>query len=328
MAKYRHSLPQLPNNLFLTDGGLETTLLFQEGFDLPEFAAFDLFRYEAGYQALKTYFETYANIAVENQVGLILESATWRANPAWGAKLGYANPTLATINHQAIALLHGIRKTYETAQSPMVISGCLGPRGDGYIPTEAMTVGEATDYHRMQIEVFRDAEVDLVTAMTMNYVEEAIGITQAAQQAGMPLVISFTVETDGRLPTGQPLAEAIMQVDAMTHSGPAYYMINCAHPSHFAAVLTADAAWVKRIRGIRANASTKSHTELNESEALDDGNPEELGRQYRQLRERFPHFTVLGGCCGTDHRHVEAICRACLPVLWHHLAKPSLLQLL
>jgi S-methylmethionine-dependent homocysteine/selenocysteine methylase len=231
------------------------------------------------------------------------------------------------MNHKAIALLHDIRKEYETEQSRMVISGCLGPRGDGYIPSDVMRADEAQHYHQPQIETFRDADADLVTAITMNYVEEAIGIARAAQSVGMPVVISFTVETDGKLPTGQTLKEAIAQVDQATNQAPAYYMINCAHPNHFASVLATGEPWFARIRGIRANASTKSHTELNESETLDDGNPEELGSQYHELLDKLPHVNVLGGCCGTDHRHIEAICKACLPVFWTHLSSGGQLQI-
>jgi S-methylmethionine-dependent homocysteine/selenocysteine methylase len=186
-----------------------------------------------------------------------------------------------------------------------------------------MTVEEATDYHRPQVEIFRDADADLVTAITINYVEEAIGITRAAQAAEMPVVISFTVETDGKLPTGQSLKDAIAQVDAVTSNAPAYYMINCAHPTHFASILVPGEPWLERIRGLRANASTKSHAELNESETLDDGNPIELGDQYRDLRNKFPQITVLGGCCGTDDRHIEAICKACLPVAWSYLSNQT-----
>ena len=261
------------------------------------------------------------------QVGLILESATWRANPDWATKLGYSSAALTEVNHQAIALLHDICQEYETEQSRFVISGCLGPRGDGYIPTNAMTAEEAAAYHQPQIATFKDAGADLVTAITMNYVEEAIGITQAAQALDMPVVISFTLETDGNLPTGQRLQDAIAQVDAATHNGPAYYMINCAHPTHFASTLEAGEPWLERIRGLRANASTKSHAELNESETLDDGNPEELGSQYRALKAKLQNLNVLGGCCGTDDRHIEAICKACLPVFWTHLASPTLTQI-
>jgi S-methylmethionine-dependent homocysteine/selenocysteine methylase len=320
MAKYRHNLPQLGNHIFLTDGGLETTLVFHQGLELPEFAAFDLLKSEAGYKILENYYRTYIQLAHAYNVGFILESATWRANPDWGIKLGYELERLVDLNQTAIALLMDLRAQSETSQCPMVISGCVGPRGDGYLPTQAMSIPDAADYHRVQIETLRDAGADLVTAMTINYVEEAIGITQAAQAAEIPVVISFTVETDGKLPTGQTLKAAIEQVDTVTHQGPVYYMINCAHPSHFADCLATNEPWLERIRGIRANSSTKSHAELNESESLDEGNPAELGQQYQQLREQFPQITILGGCCGTDDRHIAAICKACLPVAWSYLS--------
>jgi S-methylmethionine-dependent homocysteine/selenocysteine methylase len=319
MARYRHCLPQLSHHLFLTDGGIETTLIFHEGLDLPDFAAFDLFRYRDGEKVLEKYFRTYAALATEYQVGLILESATWRASPDWATKLGYSSEALTQVQHQSIQLLHKIRDEYETEQSQMVISGCIGPRGDGYNPDNFMTAAEAESYHRDQITAFRDADADLVTAMTMTYVEEAVGITRAARSVDMPVVISFTVETDGHLPTGQSLQEAIDRVDAATDNGPAYYMINCAHPTHFAHALPEE-PWLERIRGLRANASTKSHAELDEAEELDDGNPEELGYQYRELKTKLKNLNVLGGCCGTDHRHVAAICQACAPLWWTHLS--------
>jgi S-methylmethionine-dependent homocysteine/selenocysteine methylase len=207
-----------------------------------------------------------------------------------------------------------IRDKNETPRSPMVISGNIGPRGDGYDPGRMMSAKEAQDYHAEQVEVFRSTQADMVSAFTMNYVNEALGVAQAAKAAGMPAVISFTVETDGRLPTGQTLKDAIEEVDARTGAAPAYYMLNCAHPTHFADVLEAGEPWVKRLRGLRANASRRSHAELDTATDLDDGNPEEFGRQHAELRRRHRHLTVLGGCCGTDHRHVEQIALACEPV--------------
>jgi S-methylmethionine-dependent homocysteine/selenocysteine methylase len=314
MARYRNHLPQLSGGLFLTDGGIETTLIFHEGLELPYFAAFDLLKRDEGYAALQKYFRTYAALARRIAIGCILESATWRASPDWGTKLGYTATALAELNRQAITLLQGIRDAYEDDTSPMVISGCIGPRGDGYNPAALMTEDEAERYHALQAQTFRDTEADMVTAITMTYAAEAIGLTRAAQAAGMPVVVSFTLETDGRLPTGQPLPEAIEQVDGATGHGPAYYMINCAHPTHFAATLAAGQPWLDRIRGLRANASTKSHAELDEATELDPGNPAELGLQYRELKGKLARLNVLGGCCGTDHRHVEEICKACLPL--------------
>jgi homocysteine S-methyltransferase len=314
MAKYRDALPQLGGGMFLTDGGIETTLIFQEGLELPDFASFDLFKNAAGEAALRKYFGTYAALAKRFGAGLILESATWRANPDWGARLGYSRDTLAAVNRRSISLLEDIRAECEDAKTNVVISGCVGPRGDGYNPARTMSDKDAEAYHREQIDTFAGTAADMVTAITMNYVEEAIGLALAARSAGMPVAISFTVETDGRLPTGQTLQGAIAQVDDATSAYPSYFMINCAHPTHFAHVLAAGEPWLDRIRGVRANASDKSHAELNESPELDIGNPAEFGTQHAELKRRLPRLTVMGGCCGTDQRHVEQIAAACAPL--------------
>ena len=311
MAHYRNALPQLTGGLFLTDGGIETTLIFHEGLELPDFAAFHLLRSPEGEVALYKYFRTYAEIAQRFGAGLILESATWRANADWGTRLGYTSEALAEANRKAIHLLENVRNEYATDRTRVVISGCVGPRGDGYVPDSTMSEQEAEAYHRVQVETFADSAADMVCAITINYVEEAIGIARATQQADMPVAISFTVETDGRLPTGQPLKGAIEQVDEATSDYPCYYMINCAHPTHFERLLAAGEPWVERIRGLRANASRMSHAELNESPELDTGNPAELGLEYAQLKMRLRQLNVMGGCCGTDHRHIEQIASAC-----------------
>jgi homocysteine S-methyltransferase len=310
MAKYRTRLPQLSDKLFLTDAGMETFLIFHEGAELPYFASFDLMKSDEGIAQVRRYYARFAAMARDNGLGFVLESPTWRANPDWAAKIGYSREALADANRRAIALMAQMRDEFETAQSPMVISGNIGPRGDGYSPDRIMSAQEAEAYHAEQVGVFRDTEADLVSAFTLNYVNEAIGIARAAKAAGMPVVISFTVETDGKLPTGQTLKDAIMETDSQTGKAPAYYMLNCAHPTHFQDVLK-DEPWTKRLRGLRANASTRSHAELDAAPDLDAGDPVALGRQYRELRRRMPQFTVLGGCCGTDHRHVEQICFAC-----------------
>jgi S-methylmethionine-dependent homocysteine/selenocysteine methylase len=310
MAKYRKNLPQLNGEKFLTDGGLETILVFHEGLELPEFAAFVLLKNDDGRERLYKYYSTYAAIARDHKVGFILESDTWRASSEWGKKLGYSKEALVDINRKAIELLQDIRIEYENEKSKMVISGCIGSRGDGYNPTNMMGEEEAERYHTLQIETFSETQADLVSAFTMTNTAEVIGLTRAAKSAGMPVVISFTVETDGKLPSGQTLKEAIEKVDKKTDNTPVYYMINCAHPTHFEGALASGESWVQRIRGLRANASTKSHAELDGAEELDDGNPVELGRQYKELTGRLHHLNVLGGCCGTDHRHVEEICKA------------------
>jgi S-methylmethionine-dependent homocysteine/selenocysteine methylase len=314
MTRYRDGLPQLGGELFLTDGGLETTLIFHDGIELPDFAAFVLLKSSNGKQALRNYFNAYADIATRYSTGLILESATWRASADWGARLGYSADELAEANRQAIAQLEDVRSQLPNTQTKLVISGCLGPRGDGYVPTQTMSAHEAETYHAAQIATFAHTAADMVSALTMNYVEEAIGITRAAQRAGLPVAVSFTVETDGQLPTGQTLQLAIEQVDQATASYPSYYMINCAHPTHFAQVLAEQAPFVRRIRGLRANASRMSHAELNEALEIDIGDPVELGSEYAAFRQRLGHLNVLGGCCGTDDRHVEQIAAACAPL--------------
>ncbi len=312
MPRYRNALPQLSDKPFLTDGGLETTLVFHDGVDLPYFAAFDVMKDESGRSRLRDYYKRYIAIAGEHRVGFIFESPTWRASRDWAEKIGYSPEELSWMNSASIALMAVLREASETADSPMVLSGQIGPRGDGYVLSNTMSVAEAEAYHVEQVATFAATEADMVTAITMNYVEEAIGIARAAKAAGMPSVISLTTETDGRLPTGQPLKEAIETVDAMTDGAPAYYMINCAHPTHFVDVLAAGEAWTKRIRGLRANASRCSHAELDAATELDAGDPAELGREYRAILEKLPHINVLGGCCGTDHRHVQAIARSCV----------------
>lgn len=311
MTGYRDALPQLDGGLFATDGGIETTLIFLEGLELPDFAAFDLLKRPEGEAALRKYFRTYADIARRFGVGLVLESATWRASRDWAGRLGYSPAALAEANRKAVEMLEELRAELQSRTTRIVVSGCLGPRGDGYSPAAVMSAKDAQAYHREQVETFARTSADMVTAITMTYVEEAIGIAEAAREARLPVAISFTVETDGRLPTGAPLGAAIEQLDAATAAYPSYYMINCAHPTHFEHVLDAAEPWTARIRGLRANASRKSHAELNESPELDVGDPAELGAQYAALRQRLPALAVLGGCCGTDDRHVESILRAC-----------------
>lgn len=303
-----HRLPQtLGDGLFVTDGGLETELVFHDGMDLPCFAAFPLLDGPDTRARLRRYYEGYLDIAREQRAGFVMETPTWRANPDWAGQLGYSLGQLDDVNRAAVALAEEVRAAAEADGITTVVSGCVGPRGDGYDPSGAMTIEEAEQYHAVQIGTFADTSVDQVTAITMTNVEEATGIVKAAAAAGIPSAISFTVETDGRLPTGQPLHEAIEQVDAATDTRAAYFMVNCAHPTHFAPSLQQGGAWRRRLVGLRANSSKKSHAELDEATELDDGDPAELGAEHAALRDQLPEVTVLGGCCGTDTRHVAAI---------------------
>jgi homocysteine S-methyltransferase len=312
MIPYRDRLPQLGGQIFLTDGGLETTLVFLEGVELPLFAAFPLLETDVGRAQLQRYFAPYLDIARKHGVGMIADTATWRANADWGAKLGYNADQLAEINRRAVAEAAALREL--ASDVTIVVNGVIGPRGDGYSADTQMSAAAAELYHFAQIEVFAQSSADMVSAITMTYPEEAIGVARAAKRAGMPCAISFTVETDGRLPSGTDLGAAIERTDREASGAAAYYMINCAHPAHFCDALPPGAAWLDRIRGVRANASTMSHAELDNATRLDSGDPDDLSRHYIELRRRLKNLNVLGGCCGTDHRHVGAIVAACLAV--------------
>lgn len=310
MTTENDTLPRPGQRLYLTDGGLETSLIFHHDMDLPEFASFVVFQSADKTEVLRNYYRRYLDIAARSGSGFVLEGATWRASRDWGAKIGYDEAALAHVNRRAVQLMQELRDEYAPSGIPIVVSGNVGPRGDGYVAGAQMTAEEATAYHRQQIRVLADAGVDLVTAMTMTYPAEAIGIVRAVAECGLPSVIGFTTETDGRLPNGATLRDAIAEVDDASDGGPAYYMINCAHTDHFSHTLAEAQSWTQRIGGIRANASRLSHAELDEAEELDDGDPTEFGLLHRQLHDRMPHISVFGGCCGTDHRHVQSVCSA------------------
>jgi len=307
MSMYRNELPQLNGMMCITDGGMETDLVFNHNIDLPEFAAYDLLRNKSGKEWLVDYFRNYVGIAQRYGLGLVIETPTWRANREWGERIGDTPEELALFIRAGVRLLERVRSEVATGDVPVIISGCFGPRGDGYSPGGMMSAEEAQKYHGEQMATFAGTAVDMVAALTINYPSEASGIARAAADHGLPVCISFTVETDGRLPAGMSLAEAIAEVDEATNQYPAYYMINCAHPTHFGHLFEEGGAWLERIKGLRGNASCLSHAELDESTSLDDGDPEAFGRQLSALRAMSPHLTVLGGCCGTDHRHIESV---------------------
>jgi len=301
-------LPQLGEGVLLTDGGVETDLIFRRGVPLPEFASF-VVHDDPDLERLATdYFDEYLRIAADAGLGLVLETLTWRASRDWGAKVGYDAEGLARVNRRAVEFLHGLCAS--RGEAPVVVSGCVGPRDDAYAGLGSMGPDEAAEFHAEQIAVLADAGVDQVTALTLTNTDEAIGVVVAARDYGAPVVVSFTVETDGRLPSGPTLAEAVRTVDDATSGAPAYYMINCAHPDHFAGSLDAEDGAIQRIRGVRANASRRSHAELDDSTDLDDGDPDEFGQLLADLHRAGSNLNVLGGCCGTDARHIAAVAHA------------------
>ncbi len=297
---------------WLTDGGLETDMLFNHGVDLPSFASFTMLEDESKRRKLIDYFQTYIDMAKEAGAGFVLDTCTWRANAPWMSRMD-RRADLDRINTIAVQFCEQFRAANETPDLPILINGVVGPAGDGYVPGKLMTANEAEAAHTPQIKALASAGADMISAITMNYVEEAVGVAIAAAKAGLPVVVSFTVETDGVLPSGQPLGEAVEQTDrqiqAATGQQPIYYMINCAHPDHFSGRLAGSAAWKTRIGGVRANASRLSHAELDEAETLDDGDPAEFGRLYLDLAAALPALRVIGGCCGTDSRHVGCASR-------------------
>jgi S-methylmethionine-dependent homocysteine/selenocysteine methylase len=295
--------------LFVTDGGLETDLIFHHGMDLPEFAAFPLVEEERGRALLREYYDGYAAVAAKAGAGLLLESPTWRANPDWGARVGYDATDLDRVNRASVELLSELAARYRADEgiAEVRVGGLVGPRGDGYLAGEDADPDEAADYHASQAACFAAAGADLVTALTLTGPGEAIGFVRAVRAAGLPAAVGFTVETDGRLPDGTTLRDAIARVD--TEAAPDYYVVNCAHPTHVAPALDigGDDSWLGRIEGLRPNASRMSHAELDEAPELDEGDPAELASGVDRLRERLPNLRVVGGCCGTDSRHVAAL---------------------
>ncbi len=308
MAQYRDGLPQLSGSPYLTDAGIETDLIFNHGVEIPEFAAHTLLESEAGRDAVSSYLRSFLSLAGEQGMGFILDSQTWKAHPHWAADLGVTIAELKEANITSVSFIDELRADYVGNDQPIVLNGVIGPRGDAYAPEDELTAADAEAYHRTQLGWLAQSPVDMVTAMTFTQATEAIGVVRAAGHYGLPIVVSFTVETDGNLPTGQALADAIQHVDSETDGAAAYFMVNCAHPDHFFDVL-GDAEWTRRIRGIRCNASRLSHAELDECEELDAGNPNELASQYRALMAMMPWVNVIGGCCGTDLRHVSAMAK-------------------
>jgi homocysteine S-methyltransferase len=297
----------------LTDAGLETVLVFEEGIELPQFAAFPLVDSDEGRAALRRYYRPFLELARDRKVPLVLSVPTWRANEDWGRLLGYEGDELAAVNRRAVAFVESVRdEALEPAERDNVtVEACIGPRGDAYNPAFSMTADEAEKYHSVQVRTLADAGCTQATALTLTYADEAVGIVRAAKSAGLPIHIGFTVETDGRLPNGESIEDTILAVDDATDGAAESFMINCAHPAHFADALP-EGESRKRIQGLRANASMLSHAALDEAEELDSGDPADLAQRYVALRRDLPELTVLGGCCGTDIRHVTAICDAWL----------------
>ena len=307
MTRSRERLPQLGGTRYLTDGGIETHLIFNEGFELPQFCAFVLNDSEAGREAMRDYYRAYLSIAQRAGLPFLFDTNTWRANPDWGALVGYDATSLAHAIRTSVVICEEVAAEFAAEGVRSITSGIMGPRRDAWKYDATMTIGEAKDYHAPQIDIFAETSAAYVTCLTLTNVPEGVGIARAAEAAGMPVVLSFTLEIDGNLPGGKLLRDAMAETDDLTGSYPAYYMINCAHPAHFDKIVAADQRGLARVMGLRTNASMKSHTELDESPTLDRGDPQDLARRYANLLELMPQIRVIGGCCGTDHHHISAV---------------------
>ncbi len=311
-SKSETLLESIQGKLLLTDGGLETVMVFLEGLDLPHFASFTLLDSADGRDALDRYYLGFLHEAVAQRAGFVLDTATWRASAGWGAVMGLDAAQIDAVNRAAVAVVTDLRRAHMPPDLPILINGVIGPHGDAYAPDQVLSASAAQDYHHRQVAVLAEAGVDLVSAVTISSLGEVVGIAKAAMEVDQPVALSFTVETDGRLISGMSLEAAIDQTDAATNGAPLWYGTNCAHPDHFRHILTGD--WVRRIGSLRANASRQSHAQLDEATVLDDGNAEELAQDYQALLQVLPGLRVVGGCCGTDLRHVAAIGLRCL----HH----------
>jgi homocysteine S-methyltransferase len=295
--------PTLPG--YVTDGGLETDLAFHHGVELRHFAAFPLLVDPKGRELLVDYYSAYAQIAAAAGAGLFLETPTWRASADWGTRLGVGADGLSRVNTDAVRLLAELGERYSAEVPEVVLAGLVGPRGDGYVVEEVMDPWQARDYHLAQARTFADAGADVLSSLTLTTVNEGIGVALAAGEVGLPVTVGFTVETDGRLPDGTALRAAVEAVDDV--APPDWFVVNCAHPSHVARAVADAGPWLERIGGTRVNASTLSHAELEAAEGLDDGDPAVLGGEQAALAASLPALHVVGGCCGTDARHVAAM---------------------
>lgn len=299
---------QTPGKFFLCEGGTETEVMYRHGFDVPYFAAFELLKNPRAVSKLHHMYEQYFSVVSESGLSALVGGLDYRASPDWGDKLGYSRQALADKTHQCIAFLRQAARPFTNEIDQVLIQGLVGPRGDAYEGAGTMGADQAQAYHSVQLATLKEAEVDLVTAMTFSAVDESIGVARAAKNIGIPLCLSLTLDSSCRLNNGPSLADAIATIDAATENSVEFYMINCVHPLEYEPAFT-DEPWIKRIRGVRPNASAMDKMSLCQLGHLEDGDPVELGQQVGSLIKRHPHMDVLGGCCGTWHTHLREIAK-------------------
>lgn len=299
--------PRLEGKFYLTEGGTETEVLYKWGFELPEFAMFPLLDDPKADDVIRNMFRRYLDVAAEQNTGVLLNGHDYRASPDWGAKLGYSDEGLREMQRRTIQFLDEMRAEYADRVSDVYIAACIGPRGDAYGTGGEITADEAEDYHSVQMQNLDGTAADMAVAATFNNVPEAIGVIRAASGVGMPIGVSLTLTPEGRLRSGPTLREAIETVDEATASAAAWFGTNCAHPIEFEDALTDEGPWLDRLRYIRPNAAKMDKIALCSLGHLEDGDPVELGEQMGEIARRLPRADIIGGCCGTDERHLSEI---------------------
>lgn len=297
---------QRDGKLYLTEGGIETEMMYKWGFDLPHFAMFPLLDNPEAMAAMRGMYRRYLDVAAKHGMCALMGGLDYRASPDWGALLGYSPESLAQANHRSIAFLRELAREYATDIPEILVQGFIGPRGDAYQLNRTITETEAEDYHSVQLATLKEADVDLAWAFTLNNVAEAIGIARAAARIEVPLAISFTLDDNSKLKSGPSLAEAIESVDAATGGSAVFFSINCSHPFEFEPGLESG-DWIGRVRGLRPNASRMEKVALCKLGHLEEGDPVELGQLMGDLARRYPHMDIWGGCCGTGDVHLDEI---------------------
>lgn len=304
---------QQAGRFYLTEGGTETEFMYKHGFELPHFAMFPLLDNPKAVSRMREMFRSYLEVAAKHKVCALMGGLDYRASPDWGELLGYSAASLADANLQSIEFLREIASEYLSQIPEILIQGLIGPRGDAYERNETITANEAEDYHAVQLETLKKADVDLALAITFNNIPESVGVARAAAKIGVPLGISLTLDTTSKLSSGESLADAITMIDEETGQSPAFYSINCSHPLEFEPAI-GPGDWVKRVRGVRPNASKMDKMALCKIGHLEDGDPVELGVLCGDLARRYPHMDIWGGCCGTWDRHLDEIATNVLAV--------------
>ena len=298
---------QEPGTLYLTEGGTETEIMYKYGYELPEFAMFTLLENKSAKAEMRAMFERYLDTVAEYGYCALMGGIDYRASSDWGDKLGYSRQALADIQQGCVEFLRDIAEPYADQIPRILFAGLLGPRGDAYGTGDQITATEAEDYHSMQLESVKAADADLALAATFNNIPEAIGVARAASKIGIPLCISFSLDSTSRLNSGPSFREAVETTD--TESGearPQFYGLNCSHPLEMEPALE-PGNWFQRVRMLRPNAVMMEKIALCKIGHLEDGDPEELGEQMGSLAQRYAHIDIWGGCCGTCETHLGQI---------------------